>query len=267
VQLAEIAPFSIHVRCRSHGVNLVGKTAAEQPALKSAVTFAVAPATYYARSTARMNELNAVQRRLAPVKPKTVKCNIETRFVSIWSPMQRTWNIYPALVLHAQEALAADPHCDAALAFNRQMTDLQSLLYTAGSLPLMLELDSVCKLLQSRNIYMPDVLRRIEVCEQRVTRYYSGKAAFTTQVFGAFHNMIGSAAKERTKRTASPISFRDVDGQSVAHYIVGEGDAKQYIPLVAKPLPTGRAGRPSSLPQLIRWAGFRDHITHIKVRL
>jgi hypothetical protein len=95
VQLAEIAPFSIHVRCTSHGVNLVGKTAAEQPALKCAVTFAVAPATYYACSTVRMNELNAVQRRLAPaVKPKAVKRNIETRFVSIWCPMQRTWNIY-----------------------------------------------------------------------------------------------------------------------------------------------------------------------------
>jgi hypothetical protein len=121
-----------------------------------------------------------------------------------------------------------------------------------------------------RNV-SPDVIEALERTGKRIRNLYLSDKAFTATAFKFWQSLISCAPEHKAERTSSKLVFRQAGDRSPgdpkllhAHYKVGAKNAKVYIRLVAKPLPTGHVGRPSSLLQMVTRKVFRGIIVHVK---
>jgi hypothetical protein len=83
------------------------------------------------------------------------------------------------------------------------MTDMSNLLSVAVLLPLLHEMQLVAKLMQSRDVYLPDLGRAILRTKERVHELYVGEAKFADKNFNLlarFRNVL------KTKEGRSALS-------------------------------------------------------------
>lgn len=211
-----------------------------------------------------------VQLQLCPTKTPVVPLrHIEVRFVSHYLPMQRTWTIYPALLLHAHKAMEAEPSCSKVAEHYARLTSLLSLICMAAALPLLHEIQCAIKALQARELYFPDLVKVLRKCQRNIKSAYASTSSFTSQSTFKSYLSLKAAALGKEQRKTSPLCFAKVEGHEkpVLHYKVKPAEgASTAIMLTAKPLPTGQRGRPSSLRQPISKSQLLPYFVHAEVR-
>lgn len=208
------------------------------------------------------NELNPDADALRPLR------NCLTRWISHWGPMNRTWQIYCALLLHAWR-LASQPAADAnTLAHFSHLRDAHELLCLAAMLPMVAAMQATIKIFQRRDLYVLDLADALSTCEKKVQRLYLDDKAFGRNSFQQLHALEAVLSDDKKKRKASPLVFRRAEGEDkkTLHFRIKLADGSfEHIQLVARPPPTGQAGRPCTLPRPVKRTGFEHLVAAVKV--
>ena len=201
---------------------------------------------------------------LVPLRP------CETRWISYHGPMKRTWVIYDALLLHAHRLGSSDIACAKILAHYANMRDAYALLCLAALLPMITAMQVTIKVLQRRDLYVLDLGDAISDCQDKVSKMYLGDQAFEGGNFKQLHSLECALSEDKKARKKSSLCFRAAGprDKETLHFRIrlAAGDTV-YVQLVARPPPTGKAGRPSTLPKPVKAERFQTLIDLVKVRL
>ena len=196
--------------------------------------------------------------------------NIVTRWISHFNPMRRTWRLYPAVLLHAYRLAGEAQASSTEIGHYHILRDVYQLLCLAAMLPMITVLQGVIKVLQRRDMYILDFADAVQRVQTKVKQLYLDDDAFSGALFSQLASLAAVLSKKSKKRKTSPLLFKLADGErkgkETLHYRVRMDDGRKTdVQLLARPVPTGKAGRPSTLPRPVGVENFRKQLTLVKV--
>jgi hypothetical protein len=150
------------------------------------------------------------------------------------------------------------------------MTDMNSFICMAGTLPLLHDVHCTIKALQARDLYFPDLTKELrkrksnirKACVRESSRF-SSKSTFKHVL------SLRAATGGKAERITSPFCFKETPDHDnrVVHFAVKPVVGGQVtVMLTATPLPTGARGRPSSVRKHVTKSELKGYFAHAEVQ-
>ena len=266
-----IAPFVQGMHCMAHRCNLAANTLEAHDVVSMVVNMSKSVYNFYKKSTVRSAELAVCQRALRlPVH--MMLADVETRWISHEAPVRRLLSQLPAVLKHVVEHLSRMPRCSKGIEMHARMTDLERVIALAALLPMLSELKSLIKIMQSRDAYVFDLCQAISTVHAKLDNMYlKTDLAYAGAEFKYLTDLAKCVKKSAVSKLVSPIQFmcdpHDAGDKGTAHYALGEGDDVQYVEMLAVPKRNSVVGRPQSTPQPVPPRRFKSVLSDVKTRV
>jgi hypothetical protein len=150
------------------------------------------------------------------------------------------------------------------------MTDMYSIICTAGTLPLLHDVHCTIKALQARDLYFLDLTKALRKCKSNIRKAYARESSrFSTKSIVKHVLSLRAATGGKAERITSPFCFKETPHHDnrVVHFAVKPDVGGQVtVMLTATPLPIGARGRLSFLRKPVTKSELKGYFVHAEVQ-
>ncbi|KAH7428771.1 hypothetical protein KP509_09G016700 [Ceratopteris richardii] len=190
VQLQQnYTPYALGIHCMSHRTNLAFKIVSEFVFVQKVEDLVHQAYAFFSKSPKRIKEFKCFSDGIS--KGRKLKKNIDTRWISLIGPIERLFEEYKSVIGVVNIiSLSKGIQKGKAHTLLQMLSDVETLLYLGGMLPLLREMNNLIKVSQSRDIYVMEyaVARKL-TCMRLETLYYE-TSGFDSQEFIEWESLL-----------------------------------------------------------------------------
>ncbi|KAH7405300.1 hypothetical protein KP509_15G064700 [Ceratopteris richardii] len=190
VQLQQnYTPYALGIHCMSHRTNLAFKSVSEFVFVQKVEDLVHQAYAFFSKSPKRIKEFKCFSDGIS--KGRKLKKNIDTRWISLIGPVERLFEEYKSVIGVVNiMSLSKGIQKGKAHTLLQMVSDVETLLYLGGMLPLLREMNNLIKVSQSRDIYVMEYAVARKMTCMRLKTLYSETSGFDSQEFIEWESLI-----------------------------------------------------------------------------